>query len=69
MRRILSEPVQGCRSSGDSAGMGRVVQLLKLNEFRSPHTRSVYRRGFDEDFVDTDHSSDKTREKGTPVRS
>ena len=55
MGRILSKPAQGCRSSGDGTSIRRVVQLLKLRKFRSPHTRSVYDGGFDADSVDVDH--------------
>jgi hypothetical protein len=68
MGRILSKPAQGCRSSSDGTGVGRVVQLLELSKFRSPCTRSVYDGGFDTDSVDVDHWGE-IRGKGASVRN
>jgi len=55
MGGILSEPVQGCRSSSDGTGVWGVVQLLELCKFGGPRTRCVYDRGFNADSVDVDH--------------
>jgi hypothetical protein len=55
MGRIFRKPVQGCRASGNSTGVGRVVQHLELSKLGSPCTRSIYDGGFDVDCVDIDH--------------
>lgn len=68
MGGILNKPAHSCRSSSDSTGVGRVVQLLELSELRSPCARSVYNGGFDADTVDIDHRGE-IRRKGASVRN